>query len=47
MNNVGYLSASKNNDECYTPHYAVYPLIKYIQPNKTVWCHLMSRGVLL
>ena len=38
MNNVGYLSASKNNDECYTPHYAVHPLIKYIQPNKTVWC---------
>ena len=38
MNNVGYLSASKNNDECYTPHYAVNPLIKYIPSDKTIWC---------
>lgn len=38
MNNIGYLNASKNNDECYTPHYAVNPLIKYIDPNKTIWC---------
>ena len=38
MNNVGYLKASKNNDECYTPHYAVHPLIKYIPSNKTIWC---------
>ena len=30
MNNVGYLKASKNNDECYTPHYAVHPLINTI-----------------
>lgn len=38
MNNVGYLKASKNNDECYTPHYTVHPLIKYIPSNKTIWC---------
>ena len=38
MNNVGYLTASNNNDECYTPYYAVNPLMKYINPNLTVWC---------
>lgn len=38
MNNIGYLKASKNNDECYTPHYAVHPLIKYIPSNKVIWC---------
>lgn len=38
MNNIGYLKASNNNDECYTPYYAVNPLIKYIPSNKTIWC---------
>lgn len=38
MINNGYLKASRNNDECYTPHYAVNPLIKYIDPQLTVWC---------
>ena len=26
------------NDEYYTPSYAVYPIIKYIKPNSTIWC---------
>ena len=26
------------NDEYYTPTYAVYPIIKYIKPNSTIWC---------
>ena len=28
------------NDECYTPDYAVYPLLKYLEPfkGKTIWC---------
>ena len=38
MLNKGYLNASRNNDECYTPHYAVNPLIKYISSQLTVWC---------
>lgn len=37
MINKGYLNASRNNDECYTPHYAVNPLIKYISSQLTVW----------
>ena len=38
MINKGYLNASRNNDECYTTHYAVNPLIKYISSQLTVWC---------
>ena len=26
------------NDEYYTPSYAVYPILKHIKPNTTVWC---------
>lgn len=28
------------NDECYTPDYAVYPLLKYLDrfKGKTIWC---------
>lgn len=26
------------NDEYYTPAYAVYPIIKKIKPNSTIWC---------
>jgi hypothetical protein len=26
------------NDECYTPAYAVEPVIKYLPRNKTIWC---------
>ena len=26
------------NDECYTPHYAVTPILEYIPKDATVWC---------
>lgn len=34
-----YITAHKN-DECYTPAYAVWPLVKYLEPflGKTIWC---------
>lgn len=28
----------KKNDECFTPRYAIEPLLKYIKPNSTIWC---------
>ena len=37
-NNVGYLTADKKNDECYTPYYAAEPIVKYIPKNKIIWC---------
>jgi hypothetical protein len=27
-----------NNDECYTPAYAVTPILKYIPKDAKVWC---------
>ena len=32
------LYSSGNNDECYTPDYAVVPILKYIPKGATVWC---------
>ena len=32
------LYSSGNNDECYTPAYAVLPLLKFLPKNKTIWC---------
>ena len=32
------LYSSGNNDECYTPDYAVEPILKYIPKDATVWC---------
>lgn len=26
------------NDEYYTPKYAVYPILKYLNPNSIIWC---------
>ena len=35
----GKLMYSKgDNDECYTPHYAVKPILKYIPKDVIVWC---------
>ena len=35
----GKLMYSKgDNDECYTPHYAVKPILKYIPKDAIVWC---------
>ena len=37
--NSGKLMYSEgNNDECYTPHYAVKPILKYIPEDTIVWC---------
>ena len=30
--------SSGNNDECYTPNYAVTPILKYIPEGAIVWC---------
>ena len=30
--------AGSQNDEFYTPCYAIKPLLKYIKPNSTIWC---------
>ena len=30
--------SSGNNDECYTPDYAVKPILKYIPEGSIVWC---------
>ena len=30
--------SSGNNDECYTPDYAVKPILKYIPEGSIIWC---------
>ena len=35
--NVGYLSSDKNDNELYTPFYAVDHIIKYLPKDKTIW----------
>lgn len=39
-NNIGYLTAAtdKASDETYTPAYAIYPLLKYVDKDKIIWC---------
>lgn len=32
------LYSNGNNDECWTPDYAVLPIVKYIPENSIVWC---------
>ena len=32
------LYSAGKNDECYTPRYAVEPIIKYIDKTKIIWC---------
>lgn len=36
--NIGYLQADKENNELYTPHYAVDPILKYVPKDKIIWC---------
>jgi len=38
INSSKVLYSKGSNDECYTPKYAVLPIIKYIPKNKVVWC---------
>lgn len=37
--NLGVLKANRGpaSDECFTPFYAVAPLLKYIKPGSTIW----------
>lgn len=32
------LYSKGNNDECYTPNYAVLPILKYIPKEAVIWC---------
>lgn len=34
----GHGDSNKDTDECYTPEYAVLPLLKYILKDMKVWC---------
>ena len=34
------LYSKGNNDECYTPNYAVLPILKYIPKEAVIWCPL-------
>jgi len=34
----GHGDSNKESDECCTPAYAIYPIIKYIPISKTIWC---------
>ena len=38
--NKGYLASDRTEkgDECYTPFYAIEPLLEYIPKNKKIWC---------
>lgn len=36
--NIGYLQADKENNELYTPPYAVDPILKYVPKDKIIWC---------
>lgn len=36
--NKGYLTASREENELYTPFYAVDPIIKYLPKDKVIWC---------
>ena len=38
--------ASSGNDEFYTPHYAIKPILKYLKPNSTIWCPFDTRNSL-
>lgn len=36
--NTGYLKADRDNNELYTPYYAVDHIMKYLPKDKTIWC---------
>ena len=37
-NKVGFSLNKAKSDEWFTPSEAVYPILKYIKPNTTIWC---------
>ena len=43
--NVGYLTSDKEDNELYTPYYAVDHIIKYLPKDKIIWLHLIANGV--
>ena len=34
----GHGTSNKDSDECYTPEYAVLPLLKYVSKEMKIWC---------
>ena len=38
--------ANSQNDEFYTPLYAIKPIAKYIPPHSTIWCHFDTKDSL-
>lgn len=38
--NIGYLTSDSTikGDECYTPYFAVEPLLEFIPKDKKIWC---------
>lgn len=38
INNFNNIYSIGNNDECYTPKYAVEPILKYLPKDKIIWC---------
>jgi len=34
----GHGNTNKESDECYTPYYAVKPILKYIEKTDVIWC---------
>ncbi len=38
--NIGYLTADRTSsgDECYTPFYAVEPILEFLPKDKIIWC---------
>lgn len=38
MNSSKILYSNGKNDECYTPRYAVLPILKYLPKDKIIWC---------
>lgn len=41
--NTGYITASREENELYTPFYAVEPIIKYLPKDKVIWCPFDKR----
>lgn len=38
MDSKAILYSTGNNDECYTPEYAVLPIVQYLTKSATIWC---------
>ena len=38
MDSSKVLYSNGKNDECYTPRYAVEPIVKFLPKNKIIWC---------